>query len=785
MARRTAAVILTLGCLQASAVSALGLGELKLDSFLNEPFKASVDLLNMEGLNQHQIRIRLATSDDFDRMGIDRAYFLTSLTFEVNIDSAGRGQIVMGSEGPVLEPYLDFIIEARWPSGRLLREYTVLVDPPVFGSIEAVAISVPASEIDEGGGSPESKKSQATVASSATQVKVAKSNLAPGEVPRREFGSDAADDPAAGSRYLIRRDDTLWQIARRGKPADTSIHQTMLDIQRLNPDAFIGGNINRMKAGYVIYLPESGDISSSDSVSALEQVRQQNQDWRDGVNAAPGRSSGPSLRISTSVAESAEVSDRGDDGSGSGSASDMANLEDLERSERDRAEVEGRLGAMAEQLDTLERIVSLKDDQIAALQSALAKAEAGVGGDIDEEFMVEAGAVSPLDGEDLISEGTSVGLEAATESDIEELSSAEVAKVEAPPQAKKPAQEEGGFMGNILYVVGLLAALGIAVFVFIRRRRNNEEDDLPAADVFADIQLGEQALEVEAEPEMSPVAQATVEEAVEDVIEKAVEEAPDSSKSGAYGQHKNDEYADDSDAGDALAEADIYIAYGRFPQALDLLKTAIVGEPGNAAYKLKVMEVCAELGDQTEVMAQYAEVKALDDAASLTAADDIVQAMEGASGELEAPEDVAQSTPVGSLDLSSELELAELPDTDMGALGLGDLPDLDLGGLGETPSLEQDFGSLEIEGFEGDLDDELDLSADFDAVEPVSGGRAGNEEDLVFAVDSDAMSTKLDLARAYLDMGDQDGARQIFEEVVAEGSDEQKEEAQALLERLD
>ena len=798
MARRTAAVIFTLGCLQAGAVSALGLGELKLDSFLNEPFKASVDLLNMEGLSQHQIRIRLATSDDFDRMGIDRAYFLTSLTFEVSIDSAGQGQVVMRSEGPVLEPYLDFIIEARWPSGRLLREYTVLVDPPVFGSIEAVAISVPASEVAEGGGSPESKKPQATVASSATQVKVAKSNLAPGEMPQREFGSDAASEPEAGNRYLIRRDDTLWQIARNGKPADTSIHQTMLDIQRLNPDAFIGGNINRMKAGYVIYLPESGDISSSDTASALEQVRQQNQDWRDGASTAPGRPSGPSLRISTSVAESAEVSDSSDDGSGSGSASDMANLEDLERSERDRAEVEGRLGAMSEQLDTLERIVSLKDDQIAALQSALAKAEAGAGGDVGEGLMTEAGVVSPLDEEGPISEGTSADLEAASESDIEESHSTEVSEVaeaDAPPQAKKPvqraAQEEGGFMGSILYIVGLLAALGIAVFVFIRRRRSNEEDEVPATDVFADIQLDEQALEVEPEPEsqVSPVAQETVEEVVEDAaeetVEDAVEKAPGFSDSGAYGQRKNDEYADDSETGDALAEADIYIAYGRFPQALDLLKAAIVSEPGNAAYKLKVMEVCAELGDQTEVMGQYAEVKALDDAASLAAADDIVQAMERASGELQAPEDVAQSAPVGSLDLSSELELADLPDTDMGVLGRGDLPDLDLGDLGDTPSLERDFGSLEIEGFEGDLDDELDLSADFDAAEPVTGGIAGDEEDLVFAVDSDAMSTKLDLARAYLDMGDQDGARQIFEEVVAEGSDEQKEEAQALLERLD
>jgi len=86
MAGRIAAVVFTLGCLHAGAVSALGLGELTLESFLNEPFKASVDLLNTGSLSEHQIKVRLATSDDFDRMGVDRAYFLTSIKFKVVLD---------------------------------------------------------------------------------------------------------------------------------------------------------------------------------------------------------------------------------------------------------------------------------------------------------------------------------------------------------------------------------------------------------------------------------------------------------------------------------------------------------------------------------------------------------------------------------------------------------------------------------------------------------------------------------------------------------------------------
>ncbi|MEJ2532355.1 MAG: hypothetical protein P8Y92_11190 [Halioglobus sp.] len=121
-----------MGCLQAGSVMALGLGELTLESFLNEPLRAKVDLLDVGGLHEDQIRIRLATREDFDRLGVDRAYFLTSLKFDVSLDDNGKASIRVSSEEPVLEPYLDFIVEARWPSGRLLREYTVLVDPPVF-----------------------------------------------------------------------------------------------------------------------------------------------------------------------------------------------------------------------------------------------------------------------------------------------------------------------------------------------------------------------------------------------------------------------------------------------------------------------------------------------------------------------------------------------------------------------------------------------------------------------------------------------------------------------------
>ena len=210
---------------------------------------------------------------------------------------------------PWLEPYLYFIVEARWPSGRLLREYTVLVDPPVFDKTSPVISA--SQRVAEVEGEPVPvKKTQGKAATekTGTHVDVKKSELAPGAMPVRDYNAAASDTPVAGSRYMIHRNDTLWEVATAAKPTGASVHQTMLDIQRLNPNAFIDGNINRVKAGYIVYLPSADDISSADLESALAEVRQQNDDWRAGKASQPRSTSGPSLRISAEPEESADSS---------------------------------------------------------------------------------------------------------------------------------------------------------------------------------------------------------------------------------------------------------------------------------------------------------------------------------------------------------------------------------------------------------------------------------------------------------------------------------------------
>ncbi|WP_170287369.1 FimV family protein [Halioglobus maricola] len=748
MARRISAVVFSLGCLHASSSYAVGLGDLTLESFLNEPLKAQVEVLNTDGLNEDQIRIRLATKDDFDRMGVERAYFLTGIDFDVRFTSSGQAVIVLTSEDPVLEPYLDFIVEARWPSGRLLREYTVLVDPPLFDSSTPVVSASQRVEDVEGIPAPDSpeKKTQDPAATSGTRVDVKKkSQLGAGQMPQRDFNAAASDSPLSGSRYMISRDDTLWEIADAAKPAGTSVHQTMLDIQRLNPNAFIDGNINRIKAGYIIYLPTSDDISSQNLSEALAEVKQQNEDWEAGRASEPV-SSGPSLRISADPVESSsETADAGYTPSSSATGDALA------AAAMDQAELQGDVEELEQQVDTLERIVSLKDDQIAALQQALA--EAGV-----------AAANTDSDATDMVGDDDSYGdsytdadLEAASDTGIdEEVDVDSVAAIDeepqveaapepAPVQAEAPAKpkpkpitprpapkpESGGMMSYLLYGLGALILAALAFFFVSRRKGDDEPETTSSADsdkAFAAVELKEQPVEAPAEPvvEAPPVDEVVV----------AADEDDDSGTRG-YGERKHDGYASDVDAGDALAEADIYIAYGRYPQAIDLLKNAITSEPANTTYRVKLIELMLQTGDRPSAEAQLAELEKMGDAGSVDRARTMLS---GTTEDMSEP-------PAG---------LAE-----------------------EVGSSEDDFAGLEIED-SLDIDD-LDLTSDFD--DDVIG-EDEEDEDLVIAAEANTMSTKLDLARAYMDMGDEDGARQILEEVVSEGTGEQKTEASELLERL-
>ncbi|MEE4191923.1 MAG: FimV/HubP family polar landmark protein [Halieaceae bacterium] len=959
--------------------AALGLGELTLKSYLNEPLVAEVKLLEIGDLDPSQIRVRLATREDFSRAGVERAYFLTSLRFEVVGTPSGGALLQIRSSDPVREPFLDFIVEARWPTGRLLREYTILLDPPIFVGDDS-GITARASASDRRAGRPSRSESPSRQTAQSTSP-------APRAPTQRNYDARATDRPISGEEYLVQRSDTLWRIAEAGRPSGASVQQTMLDIQRMNPEAFIGGNINQLKAGYILRMPTASDITPQSFEEAVREVERQTQRWQSGVSSVDRLDASEGLDVSgVAGSDSGEGHlqiagvDSSDETPTGGDVS--ARMEDLDRAQRENVELGTRLSAMEEQMEMQERLISLKDEQIAALQQALERA----GADVDMPEGQE-GTIESLDA--MEDEPAQVTPDTQPEAAGPQPAAPQPAAPQpatprpAPPApvAPPPPTILDMVMENILYVAGGLLALILLVVLLLRKKLlpgRNKDQELPmaavaagGADEFADVSLSDDSL--------------VVDEFDEDADEGAADiEAPAPAGSGYSGA--DEQYAAQFESGDALAEADIYIAYGRFPQAVDLLKAAIAVEPINTDFRIKLMEACVEMGESGEFQQQYADLQVIGDENVLQRSRSLLEAVDGGEAWLQdlpdptiTPADVeaarasmgdgggaavaedsldldlgldadledagddtgldideseltASADEAGALDLdiddadsglgiddeetdlgleldtesasldddtgidfSSEPALEELDeqdepeaehrledDSDDSALELDglltddagdleeqpaeleaadlneltletddgsdeleevDLPDLELDGLGDEPAAEEsgeddlladlegmgsDLGSDDSDGdLEGmslslddedgdladlgaDLDDggdldlgssdldtgsdldgvEFDLSSDSDDsnladIELDMSADPGEEDGLVFAADGDEMATKLDLARAYIDMGDHDGARSILEEVTEAGSEAQQGEARQLLEGID
>lgn len=358
--KKTALTLLTSkALLVGSSVWAVGLGELELDSFLNEPLDAQIALLDVDDLLPTQVLVKLASEEEFERVGAERTFLLMGLSFQVVIDSEGESYVALSSKELIREPILDFILEVKWPDGRLLRDYTVLLDPPRF---------------DDGVLVPTEGANEALL-----------SNDAPGAgVPSlASVGADDGKPRAAGSNYRVQPNDTLWKIAQRAQLPGASVQATMLEIQRQNPDAFINNNINLLKAGQALYLPTEIDASLSDREVVTATIRRQNEDWREG-RASTARAQ---LKIAAdseveagdalSAKRVPDTSDEPEQGAG------------LTVGNAKLAQLQTQLSQMEEEMAILQAIIDAKDQQLALMRATLA---AG----IDTDAMVSSDQVSSL-----------------------------------------------------------------------------------------------------------------------------------------------------------------------------------------------------------------------------------------------------------------------------------------------------------------------------------------------------------------------------------------------------
>lgn len=379
------AVALAGGMGLVSSANALGLGDVSVKSSLNQPLRAEIELVSLNGLGNEEILPGLATREEFLRAGVDRVYFLSELRFDVKKNEQGKSVVVLTTNKPVREPFLNFLVEVIWPSGRLLREYALLIDPPLFAE-EPAKVVAPA---------PLAKPTP-RVASKAPVAKSAKRTASK--------SSSAPRSNVAGSYGPTSRSDTLWEIALKARPdRSVSPQQMMLAIQDLNPNAFIDGNINKLKAGQVLRLPTLEQAKERSAAAAVNEViaqneRAQGKKSKTISSAAKAQtpkqapktrqSGGDQLKLEVPekpVIASSNTANSGEAevaGSGRGGDDAKASTASPSSGELDGDALTGKVKDLEEQLATLQRLLALKNDQLATMQaqarqSEQAKAEQG------------------------------------------------------------------------------------------------------------------------------------------------------------------------------------------------------------------------------------------------------------------------------------------------------------------------------------------------------------------------------------------------------------------------
>ena len=738
----------------------LGLGDITLNSFLNEPLAAEVRLLDVQDLTADDIKVRLATQDAFDRLGVERAYFLTNIKFEVRVeDNAAR--IILTTTKPLLEPYLDFLVETRWPDGRLLREYTVLVDLPAQpkASAQTRGFSSAVSTEEQDRAALDETVSQLT---SSTPADIATD---------RGYDSDTQAGPSVGGRYLVQHADTLWEIALDAAPQGATVEQTMLATVQMNTDAFLGGNINGLKAGYVLELPAEGDILTSQR-EALAAVDQANRDWRNGVRRAPALRVVADDEAFSDDEFEAEVPSAEEENTGADPASETGILaagseqeatptldaqqalpatpttapSEVAPNSSELLEIQARLTALSEQMGNLRDLVVLKDQQIAALEAQLAAQR-------------EA-AVSAADD-----------------------------ALPASPRSTVPIDR--GFPWWA-FALGGVALLAVGAVVYSRRvqqpvmilKRNLPTEREPVVN-------RPKELDPRPIPTTAPARAAPREQVKADDSNAITQPASDGER--GYGQRLHNDYVEEGVVADAIAEADIYMAYGRHQQALNLLETAAQANPEDSQALLKMVEIYLKNDRQEEAKTTAKKLEGMSNGRAFGEASRMLTEAMASSGSLDLGE---LAKPVSEAPLTLDLEDDVLEEImPYSESDLRDAPDnleskaLDNDNLGTA---RRDLSGSEVGYLSDDQLDEQDdvlppeLAAVLGTDVPPPTIEADNEpEGLVYAAEVDPVETQLDLARAYIDMGDEDGARPVLKEVIATGDLRQQAEARELLINID
>jgi len=332
---------------------AVGLGQLRADSSINQPLSVRIQLTDLGSTPLDEINVAVADADNFERLGVDVVDNFPEIQITLGVDEAGP-YARLESASVIRTPYLEVVLDTRWPSGRVLTQHTILLDPPVFLDSE-----------------------EADVADSAP----------PGSAPRSDVVEEAVDASITSPRTVTTdRSSTLYSIAMASRPNQSvTVQQTMLAIQRLNPTSFGDGNINRLYAGEILRLPTEQQILQLSAAEALEAVLLQNQEAE--INSVEQRQISEAAGIAATAATGDQLSVVVTETAALEKENSVlgARIEELEnrlaisqeelaKAARERVDFIARLEAIESQITAAQEIIKLQDAQLAELTQSLAAA---------------------------------------------------------------------------------------------------------------------------------------------------------------------------------------------------------------------------------------------------------------------------------------------------------------------------------------------------------------------------------------------------------------------------
>jgi len=600
MSAKMPRLILTALILCPSLSWALGLGEIHLSSALNEPLRAEIDLISATPDELAALRATLAGRDAFTRYGIDRPQFLTSLVFKVGKSKDKRDVLFVTSTDAIPEPFVTFLVEVNWSRGRLMREYTLLLDPPIYAPSENANTAAPVTAPSEAA-APRPAKTPApkpaplaaeTIAAPPRPVTEAKP-LPETRRAARSTAPAAADIAADG--YHVKPGDTLSKIAHGLQAVSRGeVDQTMIALYQNNPQAF-GGNINILRQGAILRVPGADEIAALNQKEAISEVSRQMSAWRNGADATATTGH---LRL---------VTPKEQPGSGTGTKtakgageSDVSNAESLALKDRVK-DLEAQLAESRRLLDVRNAELSELQRKLGTTPSTPVTASAPVTPATTPAVTAPPVVTPPASTAASAASAATPTEPVAASSASEAAASAASTPLPPPPKVIKkpvvvqPAPAPSGSWLDWLasnwwlpgaVILALLAGLGFAAF---KRKQRSEIGEFASMAATSDDDVGVN----ETTAKILGIRKGDDSFVVEESGEHRTPEfaAPNLEDSRSAEDTLSSESAVNLDQGDPLAEADFHMAYGLYDQAADLVRIALDREPDRRDLRLKLLEI--------------------------------------------------------------------------------------------------------------------------------------------------------------------------------------------------